>query len=242
MLLFGVVVHGNVFNIHVQAEEIQVAEKTIEKIERLAKAELENKFNHARVELVNLDALLDSPNFVHDQEIISTHLIEISANGLATFRIKGTRQALNQTREVTQVVQLPYEAWIKTWVAKKRILPHIKLNQDDFRVEEVNVAKGIPYEYRGVMVTADFPIQNVESRQTILEGTFLTTSAYQQEALVKRGDVVKLELQSGELSLTTQGVVQEPASVGGRVRVISIKSKKEFTGRLNADSIVEVKL
>jgi flagella basal body P-ring formation protein FlgA len=53
---------------------------------------------------------------------------------------------------------------------------------------------------------------------------------------------VKLELVSGELSLTTQGILQEAGSVGDHVRVLTVKTKREITGIVKNDHSVEVNL
>ena len=82
----------------------------------------------------------------------------------------------------------------------------------------------------------------LESRQTILEGYFLTTNAVQRLPDVRRGDPVTLKLISGELQLTTQGIAQEPASIRSNVRVMVLKTKKEMVGKLQDSNTVEVKL
>lgn len=216
--------------------------QSLERIEHLAVIALESKYQNAKIQFINLQTLANNPSFVLDQEVSSVSLVEDKPNGVATFRIKGVVEKNGKPREVTQLIQLPYEAWVKTWVAKKRIFPNTKLRAEDFRIAEINVAQGVGREYRGIIANADFSIQGFESKQTILEGNFLTTSAFRKEPSVRRGDLVKMELLSGGLVLTTQAVVQEPASVGDRVRVLTQKSKREMVGQLKDDQRVEVRL
>lgn len=135
-----------------------------------------------------------------------------------------------------------YSAWIPARIALRRIAPGERLREDQFVVQDVNVAMGNAYEYRGVILWSDAPVTGLESRQTILEGQFLTSSAVQRVPDVRRGDAVRIQLSSGELTVVTFGIAEEPAYLNGRVRVMANKSKREFVGELVSNGIVEVKL
>jgi flagella basal body P-ring formation protein FlgA len=124
----------------------------------------------------------------------------------------------------------------------RRIYPNTKLKNEDFKSQEVNVASGSPREYRGVMLSADTDLSGFQSRQTILENQFVTTTSVEKQPDLRKGDIVRLDLVSGDLTLSTQATVSEPGSIGERIRVLTAKSKKEVVGTVREDHSVEVKL
>lgn len=200
---------------------------------------LSDKLPQARIKLPNLDNLASLSPLSEIQTLTAVRLIEDKANGIAVVEVNGTTEG---GREISQVIQTPYEAWVQVPTAIHRIYPNTKLKSEDFRIQEVNVGTGMAREFRGVMADAGTPLDKMESRQTILEGQFVTRSAIQRQPDIRKGEMVKLELISGELSLTTQAIVQEPGSIGDRVRVLTLKTKKEIVGKLRADHSVEVGL
>ena len=169
------------------------------------------------------------------ENITQVRLLDDKANGVAILEVSGENSE-------TQVIQTPYTAWIKAPVATRRIYPNSKIKAEDIRIQSINVASGPAREYRGVLAAADTNFANMESRQTILEGQFVTTSAIQKQPDIRKGEMVKLELNSGDLSLSTQAISEESASVGDKIRVMTLKSKKEILGKVKEDHSVEVNL
>lgn len=204
----------------------------------LVKKALEKKYNQAEIQIPSLDKIEKSPAIAEFDELKSARLIEDKSTGVAVLEIVG----VIGEKESSQVIQTPYEAWVNVPVATHRIYPNVKLKNDDFRIQPVNVASGPARDYRGVMIASETNFDRMESRQSILEGQFVVNSAVQKQPDVRRGDTVKLELVSGELSLTTQGVIQEPASIGAMVRVLTNKTKRELVGKLKENNTVEVAL
>lgn len=137
---------------------------------------------------------------------------------------------------------VPFAAWVPARIAVKRVLPGQKLADDQFKVQDVNVAAGMAREYRGVILEPEAALARIEARQTILEGQFLVSSAVQRMPDVRRGDAVRVQVISGALSLSTQGSAQEPAYLDGQVRVMTGKNKRELVGKLLENGVVEVKL
>jgi flagella basal body P-ring formation protein FlgA len=201
--------------------------------------QLGERIAHSRIHLPSLDKLAGLSPLNEIQVLQSTRVVEDKPNGVAVVEVVGVTEG---GREIRQVIQTPYEAWIQVPTAAKRIYPNTKLKPEDFRVQEVNVATGMPREYRGVLLEADAPLAQMESRQTILEGQFVTRTAVQRQPDIRKGEMVKLELVSGDLSLVTQAIVQEPGSIGERIRVLTLKTKKEIVGKVRADRTVEVSL
>jgi len=144
--------------------------------------------------------------------------------------------------ERSDLIQTPFTAWKKALVPTHRIYPNSKIKNDDFKTIEVNVATGPAREYRGIMIQAGTDLLGMQTRQTLLENQFLVASAIERQPDIKKGEMVRLDLISGDLTLTTQATANENASVGDRVRVSTMKGKKEVLGVLKEDHSVEVKL
>ncbi len=209
------------------------------RVSALIRQALTEKIAGAEIKIPSLQNLFARPPMSEFFEIKQVRLTEDRASGVAVFEVQGTTA---EHMDMEEVVQTPYQAWKKVPVAVRRIYPNTKLKNEDFKVERVNVATGLAREYRGVMVPEETRFDGLQSKQTILESQYVVNNAIERQPDVKRGDTVKLELVSGDLILTTQAEVQEPALVGDRVRVITIKNKRELTGKVRADRTVEVAL
>ena len=135
-----------------------------------------------------------------------------------------------------------YRAFLPARIAAKKILPGERLAASSVTTQEVDVASGYAYEYRGVVLSVEGSLDQLESRQTFVEGQLLTSSGVQRVPDIRKGDTVRIRIRSGDLSVTTLGSAEEPGYVGGRVRVLSIKGKREFVGMLENQGWVEVSL
>lgn len=155
---------------------------------------------------------------------------------------RGEATLLAVTGETSAEIRVSYLAWIFARVANRRIMPSEALTEASFLKREVNLSEGQAFVYRGVILPASEEVARLETRQSILEGQFLTQSAVQRIPDLKRGDWVKIQLNSGDLQLSTTGNAAEPGFTRGLVKVITTKSKRELAGTLRPDGIVEVKL
>ncbi|MEK6579048.1 MAG: flagellar basal body P-ring formation chaperone FlgA [Bdellovibrionota bacterium] len=162
--------------------------------------------------------------------------IEITQEGKgeARFTVKNSRESADGS--------VYFAAWMGAHIASKRIAPGEKLNPADFTLQELNVSKGEAYEYRGVILPSNTGLMGLESRQTILPGQFLTRNAVQKTPDLRRGDAVQIRFISGDLSVVTPGMAEEPAYLDDRVKVMAQKTKREFIGKLTETGVVEVKL
>lgn len=192
---------------------------------------LSEKIPYAEIRIPNLKKLVQSPEISDLTELSSVRLLEDRANGIALVE-------LISTDGKSVKIQTPYQALVKTPVAAHRIYPNVRLKKEDFRIETLNVASGPAREYRGVIIYDENRLNQVESKQSILEGQFVVSNAVQKLPDVRKGETVKLELSSGNLTLSTLAIVQENASVGEVVRVFTTKSKREVTGKVREDRTV----
>ena len=115
---------------------------------------------------------------------------------------------------------------------RRRVIPGDKLDAGNFKKIDIDVTQGQAHEMRGVILAQTTDLAGLEARQTILEGQFVVSSSVQKQPDVRRGDVVRIRLISGDLTVSLQGVVQEPAYLNGQVRVLSDRTKRELMGEL----------
>lgn len=205
----------------------------------IVKKLLEDRIPGAEIRLPSLDKLAAQTAISSFSEISSGRIIEDRANGSVLVELTGKGP---DSAEKTEMIQTPYQAWMKVPAAIRRIYPNTRLKAEDFKTVEVNVASGSAREYRGVMMPASTEFNGLQSRQTILENQYVVSTAVQKQPDLRKGDTVKLLLSSGGLELVTQATAEEPASVGDRIRVLTVKGKREMVGRVNEDRNVEVSL
>ena len=210
-----------------------------ERVSSLIRVSLMEKITGSEVRIPSLERLMNTAPMVEFLEVRTLRLVADKSNGVAQFEVIGTNAA---GKELVETIQTPYEAWKKVPIANHRIYPNSKLKNEDFKIEDINVASGVAREFRGVMIASDTNFSHLQTTQTILEGQYVVTSAVQKTPDLRKGDMVKLDLVSGDLTLTTQAVTEEPASVGSQVRVMTTKTKRELIGLVKDDHSVEVNL
>lgn len=210
-----------------------------DRLSTLIQKTLSEKIADVEIRIPSLEKLAMTAAISSFQEIKSARVVEDRPNGTAVIELVGIN---SEGHEKSENIQTPYEAWKKVPVAIRRIYPNQKLKAEDFRVQDVNVASGIAREVRGAMISASTPLHQLQSRQSILENQYVLSNAVEKQPDLKKGDTVKLELVSGELTLVTQAIAEEPGSVGDRIRVMTVKTKREITGVIREDRSVEVNL
>lgn len=164
-----------------------------------------------------------------DEKAQVSHLGEVRP-GTHAFLVGGERQ------------DAQFHAWKSVLVAKRRILPKEKITSNDFTVQKVDLTQGSARDLRGILVGESEITPRIEAKRTIIQGQKITVDAIQKMADAKRGEAVSLKIRSGEVLLMSPATLLEDAREGQRVKVISSKTKKEFSGILNKDLEVEVNL
>jgi len=205
----------------------------------LIHASLTEKIADAEIRTPSLDKICSQAPLNEYQSMDRVRLIEDRANGTALFEVSGKSK---EGAEKVELVQTPYSAWKKVVVANRRLYPNTKIQEQDLKVVEMNVATGPVREYRGILIPAEANFSRLQTRQTILENQYVTTSSVERQPDVRRGDTLRLDMVSGDLTLSTQATASENASIGERIRVMTSKTKKEVVGTVREDHSVEVTL
>lgn len=212
------------------------AGKSEEKIEDLLRSELVKRFSNNQVN-ASIEFLSGTtfPVATNDREVASIRILSESGTGTADYSVifSDGSSLLGQAR---------FSAMVPTFVAVKRIHPGDKISTGDFQIQTINVAQGLAYQYRGVMLGTKESIEGLQARQTILEGQYPLSNGVERMPDIRRGDTVQVKVLSGEILLSTMGTVQEPGYLNKNVRILTQKSKKELVGQLKEGGIVEVKL
>jgi flagella basal body P-ring formation protein FlgA len=200
---------------------------------------LQEKIPAADIRIPSLEKISNQSPINQISQIQKIRLVEDRSNGSALFEIQGLDA---EKLPKSALFQTPYEAWIKTYSAVRRINPNTKIKSEDLRPAEVNVASGAIKEYRNVLVPQSQKLEQMQTKQTILENQYVITSAIEKQPDIRRGEMIKLELISGDLSLTTQALAEEAASVGDSIHVTTVKTKRQVVGKVKEDRSVEVNL
>ncbi len=212
------------------------AGKDEEKIETLLRGELAKRFSNNQV-TASIEFLSGTtfPVVAEGREVTGIRILSEAGTGTADYSVLFSDGAslLGQAR---------FSAMVPTFVAVKRIHPGEKISRGDFQIQTINVAQGLAYQYRGVMLGTKDSIDGLQARQTILEGQYPLSNGVEKMPDIRRGDTVQVKVLSGEIMLSTMGTVQEPGYLNKNVRILTQKTKKELVGQLREGGIVEVKL
>ncbi len=196
---------------------------------------LQDRIPYAEIRVPNLEKLSKTEEIQSFGKIDRVKIIEERSNGVAMIDLISA-----EGKELR--IQTPYEALVKVPIAVHRIFPNTRLTKEDFRLETINVSTGSGKDYRGMIVFDLNTLDQVETKQTILENQFVLRSQIQKSPDLRKGETVQVEMVSGELSLITAGTVLENAYFGNPVRVLTSKTKKEISGKAREDHSVEVRL
>ncbi|MGZ3708803.1 MAG: flagellar basal body P-ring formation chaperone FlgA [Bdellovibrionota bacterium] len=169
------------------------------------------------------------------EEIASLNVLSDNGRGELQFEVRGADYSINYG-------WVRFSAWMPAYIATHRIHPGERLTPDSFTLQEVNLSNAQVAEYRGVILPKTADLSTLEARQTVMEGQFLVTNAVEKIPDVRRGDLVQIRLFSGGLTLTTQGMAEEPGYLNGQIRVMAAKTKRELVGKIQSGGIVEVRL
>lgn len=204
-----------------------------EHLQSMLRTQLERLYPGARIEFLGG---LNVVSGALPENTVTAKLLADNGKGQAQFLVLGA-QAGEQAE-----AWVDFSAKVEAWIAHRRVMPGEKLDPANFAKKEVNVAFGMARELRGAMLPVSENVSEYEARQTIVQGNFPLVNGVRKIPDVRRGDMVKVHLVSGEVMLMTAGTADEPAYVEGPVRVTTAKTKKQLLGTLKPQGVVEVQL
>ena len=203
-----------------------------ESLEMQIRNEINQRYTNSKIEFIK-PIELD-----HKIEFDSARLISLKEANAGNISIVFQDKQGVLTHAQTQIKVL-----IDAFIAKKRIFPTDALKSEDFSVSVINLMDEKYKDLKGLTLpTKGTLIDGMQSKLSILEGMPLLYTQVQKTPSVKRGDWVQLVIRSGEITLSTQGIAQEPALLNQNIRVFSQKNKKELVGVLKENQTVEVSI
>ncbi len=109
------------------------------------------------------------------------------------------------------------------------------LEPDDFRYVERD-ARRIPRD----AVRDKSSLEGLRAKQSLREGRPIRGSQVEGVPLVERGDRVQIVLQAGALRINAMGEARDTGALGDWIRVVNVDSKRELSGRVDAEGRVHV--
>lgn len=218
---------GEVADGSLQSAQVLAADPLIAQIER----QLALKYPGARVEVLGAVQWLRGGRLPRWSTL---SLQGESPRAQLQFEIRG--------EEGASLGQVGFAVWMPAYQALRRVMPGEKLSADQFVVQQINLAQGPASELKNSLLSSESMLEGLEARQTIIEGSSLTSYAVQRSPDIKRGEAVQILIRSGDLVLTTHGTALEAGYKNSRVKVLSTRTKRELNGSLTADGKIEVNL
>ncbi len=120
-------------------------------------------------------------------------------------------------------------------IAARSLKRGVHLGRADLSMASRNLAR-LSYGY---YTRPDEVIGQVLTRN-LIQGRVITPTSLRPPLLVKRGQVVTIKVQEGELSVTAQGEALQNGAQGSLVRVRNVESKRIVQGIVIGFGVVEV--
>lgn len=120
-------------------------------------------------------------------------------------------------------------------VARQPVARGAVLRPEDLRVEERRLD-----ELPSTVLIDENEAVGKEARVALAAGKPLTVQSLTTAALVKRGDLVRLQIEKNGLRLSVAGEALDTGGSGERVRVLNESSKRELVGRVVDHGTVHV--
>lgn len=95
---------------------------------------------------------------------------------------------------------------------------------------------------RGDLVTAQMLGSSLRARASLMKGDVLTLRNVEREILIRRGQDVRMVLQSGPLRITTRGKARHDGSLGDAIEVSNVRSGKILKATVVNRGMVRVEL
>lgn len=168
------------------------------------------------------------------QNDLHVTLLGESPRGEAFFEV----QSLDRVRKAEGKIK--FHAWADVWVAQRTFAQGQPLTASGFQLQRLDLAQGKPYELRNSLYFgSEETLEKTQARQTVHTGGYLLASSIEATPDVRKGDRVNLKISSDGVVLSVPAVVLESGTDRQRIRVVSSKSKREFSGefRLKSNSV-----
>ena len=183
------------------------------------------------LEILSRDKEIDTFNFSGQVQV---EVANLNAVGTSNLVVK----SVDSSGRLSQMIRLPVKLFIEEQVAiaTRDIARADTLAHDDFQLVWRDASK----IRQAVPRTQD--LKGQIARSVIKDGEVIYSNQLQHEAMVARGDRVKVRVVGTGILLTVAGQALEAGSKGQTIKVVNIDSHKEFLGVVTDSKEVELKL
>ncbi len=164
-------------------------------------------------------------------------VVSTSRRGRLVGRVPVTVRLVDEGEILERhVMTASVEVHAEVWVADRRIRRGELISESDLRRERLSVKRG-----RGRLVVDAGDVIGMRARRSIGAGTPIRRGFVEVPPVVQRGEMVRLRMVHGGLRIETKGVAREDGRAGQVIRVQNTTSRRELTGTVGADGVINVR-
>lgn len=162
-------------------------------------------------------------------------ITETPANGIAgTFLVRVKITSSGELVTDTQV-SLRAQLWQEVWTAASRLERGQPLDRSLLSVTKVDSLKE-----RQPPLLAEVDPSTLEVAQTVSASRPLTRRDVSVRPLIRKGRVVEVVAQQGQLAISMKALALESGASGDLIKLRNLESRKEFSGQILNENKVEV--
>lgn len=119
-------------------------------------------------------------------------------------------------------------------VTTKLVSRYVSCDKIPFRIQKTRISR----DFRKIVRSTD-ELPNKITHQVIPAGRILTRDMFMDPPDVMKGDKVNLELHTGALVISTDGITTESATIGDKIRVYCTTTRIYLTGEVqNSNTVI----
>ena len=162
-------------------------------------------------------------------------ITETPANGIAgTFLVRVKITSSGELITDTQV-SLRAQLWQEVWTAASRLERGQPLDRSLLSVTKVDSLKE-----RQPPLLAEVDPSTLEVAQTVSASRALTRRDVSVRPLIRKGRVVEVVAQQGQLAISMKALALESGASGDLIKLRNLESRKEFSGQILNENKVQV--
>ena len=133
--------------------------------------------------------------------------------------------------------QIPLRAqlWQEVWFASNQLDRSQSLDRSSLTAQKADVLRE-----RTPLVSAKIDPATLELSQSVAAGKALTRRDVAVRPLIRKGQVVEVFAQTGQLGVRMKALALESGAAGDLIKLRNIESHKEFNGQVTHESKVQV--
>lgn len=132
-------------------------------------------------------------------------------------------------------VPVTTHAYADVLVIAKAVASNTRLSLDDVKAQRQDITS----LDEGYISRSD-EIEGLRTRLSLSQGTIVTPSNTQADAIIQHGQLVRIQGGNGAITVTMNGVALNDASLGGRVQARNSQSGKIVEGVVSSPGVINI--